>query len=387
MKILIHGWFFCLALTLASPLAFAQDQVKLTRVKPHPKWTGQSGRLDDRFMGKVRLEGEIHNSQLSLRIEIHATGRDENLWNPMLHGRDAPCRIVLFDSDHRYVGDLPAFGNDTTPDHWSFHACDQDNTGYGRNVKLALERGNGRFARSVIPAGDYYLHAIIPQRLLGRFVNDPKQETLEFMRSNVLDIHFAEPVSRMTLAEPAAIPNGGCPVLAEIEAPKTINVPNRVACTLRLTNISPKMMYVYDPHLFVTKMGQTAPAGALVVLDSEGKVLGDLLQHGWAKANGPSVGDWKPMPPGGIIRSRINFNAGVLYNSGDVFSGTVSKSDTWKLQFRIFDRMLSEPPPESLLPQDAFAEPLDQNFREKWFRNYRGKVISTSSTRDVRLTR
>ncbi len=308
----------------------------------------------------------------------------------MLHGRDAPCRLVMFDSEHRYVGDLPVFGTDNTPDHWAFNMCDQDNLGYGRAIGLRLMRSGGGVLRKPMQPGLYFLQAVLPQRLLGKFPDNPKHEKIEYMRSNFVELNLTEGVMGFEFIPFPPPANERFPLTAALIIPEKVKQLSKVEYIFELRNTAPKTIYVYDPHLRWTSSGTPAPAGEIIVRDAEDHVVGDLLNHGWAKNNAPGVGGWEPMPPGAIIQTRLRFHGGVLYRSGDLFSGVVSESATWNVQFRFFDRMLSPPPNERLLPllRTGFSdEPLDPKFFQTWLREYPGKVVSHSATFRVELTR
>jgi hypothetical protein len=180
-----------------------------------PEWTGEKRDLDSGFSrGSATIAVDKPSVALgepfSVDIRFLNSGADEEFYNPFLGGRTPlPGRLVIFSSDHKYLGDLieeGEFGRTLRPEDWTFvpSLC---YVGCVERLMAGYVPATSTGGSRALPPGEYYVQMIYfkaflaenPAKLERKPLEDEEKvfrqfeknfDRAELFRSNVVKLRF-----------------------------------------------------------------------------------------------------------------------------------------------------------------------------------------------------
>jgi hypothetical protein len=180
-----------------------------------PEWTDEKRDLDSGFSrGSATIAVDKPSVALgelfSVDIRFLNSGADEEFYNPFLGGQTPlPGRLVIFGSDHKYLGDLieeGGFERTLRPEDWTFvpSLC---YVGCVERLMAGYVPATAAGGSRALPPGEYYVQMIYfkaflaenPSKLERKPLEDEEKvfrqfeknfDRAELFRSNVVKLRF-----------------------------------------------------------------------------------------------------------------------------------------------------------------------------------------------------
>jgi hypothetical protein len=346
---------------------------------------------------------------LRIRCEIYfATAPD--LYNPFLR-EDLllPARVNIISADGRTSHELlrPREGARKPSDDTAWVSIRGGRT-LGRELAFSVgpapdSGANDRRGLSQIDLapGDYFVQAVYSRWLVPGWPNSPvfsdpripggdePQPATGVGLARMNDPYIvSEPVKFVVIADDSK--ETVEPVLADAPPVRLDVVPDRqmarvgeqFGVELRITNVSRKVLSIYNPTL----NGFLSPYQAVVleVTNEKEALIGDLLAPGRGSAQLPRRRDWYAMPPGGTVSSRRTFTIGSVPRT-QFNARNPLPPGKYFFEFGAREALFSGLPDALRDPDADPNEAVRKLFSSGWGQQLRGPVVCRSNRVDLEI--
>jgi hypothetical protein len=346
---------------------------------------------------------------LRIRCEIYCA-TTTNLYNPFLREDfRLPARVIIASADGRTGHELlqPADGARKPSDDTAWVSIRGGST-LGREFAIRVGPAhsgvNDRqyLAQLDLAPGEYFVQAIYSHWLVPFWPNsqftlgprvpggdEPQPQAVPGAGRAMNDPYIvSEPIKFVVIADDSKetaepVLDDAPPVRLDVVPDRQkIRVGEQLGVELRITNVSQKVISIYNPTL----NGFLSPykAVALEFTNEKGVLIGDLLAPGRGSAQLPRRRDWYAMPPGATVSSRRTRTVGSV--PGTQFNArNPLPAGRYFLEFNAREALFSGLP-EALRDPDADpSESVRKLFSSGWREQLRRPVVCRSNRVELEI--